>query len=59
MAIRRQTRERHVRPIASRSHLRRGLLGIALLVVAILAMTYVFTIVVHYWTDAPSSSITR
>jgi len=35
------------------------LLGIALLVVAILAMTYVFTIVVHYWTDAPSSSITR
>jgi hypothetical protein len=43
--------------MVSRSRLRRGLLGIALLVVAIFAMTYVFTIVLHHWTDAPRSSI--
>ena len=41
----------------SRSRLRRGLLGIALLVVAIFAMIYVFTVVRHHWTDAPRSSI--
>jgi hypothetical protein len=60
MAIRREeTRERHSRLMCSKSRLPAGLIGIALMVLALLALTWLFTVVVHDWTNRPRAEITR
>jgi hypothetical protein len=60
MAIRREeTRERHARLCASKSRMRAGLIGIVLMVLAVLALTWLFTVIVKDWTNRPRAEISR
>ncbi len=57
--MRQQTCERHVRYKAGKSRLRRGLIGVGLLVIAALALIWLFTVVVHDWSNRPRGEIIR
>jgi hypothetical protein len=57
--MRQQTHERHVRFKPGKSRLRTGLIGIALLAIAAVALIWLFTVMAHDWTHRPQGEITR
>jgi hypothetical protein len=57
--MRQQTSERHVRFKPGKSRLRMGLLGGILLVIAVVALIWLFTVVLHDWSIGQQGPINR